>query len=167
MRPIGTPKQLWHRRRQALKLLDRGRRSTEVARLVGVTPRSVRRWRREVPSPKRKVPSTRRRPGRPCRLSSSQLKQLERKLAHGALAYGYAADYWSLIRVRSLVRKEFKIHYHPSGIWHLLRRMNWSCQKPQRLAFQRDETVIAYWKRYRWPWIKKVAPPGGDPCFPR
>jgi transposase len=167
MRPIGTPKQLQQRRRQAVKLLKRGKRSTEVAQFVGVTSRSLRGWRQEAKSATRKVRSTRRSPGRPCRLGPGQLKRLKHKLACGAPAYGYPADYWSLERVQWLIRKEFKVHYHPSGVWHLLRRMNWSCQKPQRLALQRDEAAIAYWKRYRWPWIKKVADPWRNPCFPR
>lgn len=167
MRPIGTPKQLQHRRRQAIKLLRRGRPSTEIAQLVGVTPRSVRRWRQEGKRVRPKVQAAHRLPGRPCRLSPNQLKRLKCQLARGAPAYGYAADYWSLERVQWLIRKEFKVHYHPSGVWHVLGRMKWSCQKPQRLALQRDDAGIAYWKHYRWPWIKKVAHPGCYPGFSR
>jgi transposase len=167
MRPIGTPKQLKHRRRQALKLLRRGQRPTEVAQLSGVTPRSLRRWRRQAKVGPRKVRRGSRLPGRPCQLSLGQLKRLERALARGALAYDYATDYWTLERAQWLLWKKFNRRYHPSGVWHLLRRIGWSCQKPQRLALQRDEAAIAYWKRYRWPWIKKVANPGREPGFPR
>jgi transposase len=92
---------------------------------------------------------------------------LERALARGALAYGYPAEYWTLERVQWLIAKKFKIHYHPSGVWHVLRRLGWNCQKPQRLALQRDEATIAYWKRYRWPRIKKVADSRRHPCFSR
>lgn len=167
MRPIGTRKHLQHRRRQALKLLKRDKRPTEVAQLVGVTARSLRRWRRVAKAAKHQVPSSGRSPGRPCRLTPAQLKRLTQALAGGALADGYLADYWTLKRIRKLIRKRFGVQYQTNSVWYLLGRLNWSCQKPQRLAIQRDDAAIAYWKRYRWPWIKKVANPGRNPGFPR
>jgi transposase len=44
MRPVGNGKQLERRRRRAIALLKEGRAPVEVARLVGVDRRSVRRW---------------------------------------------------------------------------------------------------------------------------
>lgn len=167
MRPIGTRKHLQHRRRQALKLLKRGRRPADVAQLVGVTARSLRRWRQAAKAAKRQVPASGRSPGRPCRLTSAQLKRLMQALTRGALADGYLADYWTLKRIRKLIRKRFGVQYQANSVWYLLRRLKWSCQKPQRLAIQRDEAMIAYWKRYRWPGIKKVAGSWCNPGFPR
>src|SRR5688572_18980217 len=166
MRPIGNPKQLSERRQRALKLLKGGKRSTQVAQLLGVTPRSLRRWRQaaKIRRPPRRA---KRSPGCPCRLTPKQLKRLERSLARGALASGYSGDYWTVQRIRSLIRKLFGVRYQPHSVWYLLRRMKWSCQKPQRVGWQHDEAAIAYWKRYRWPRIKKMAKRGRDPCFSR
>lgn len=47
------------------------------------------------------------------------------------------------------------MRYHPSSVWHLLHKLGWSCQRPQRQPLQRDDRVIAHWKRYLWPPIKK------------
>jgi len=85
------------------------------------------------------------------------LKRLERILLEGAGAQGYAEDCWTLARIAQVIWKLCGVRYHPSGVWHVLRRMGWSCQKPQRVAFQQDDKVIAHWKRYIWPRIKKVA----------
>lgn len=167
MRPIGTPKQLQQRRKQALRLLKRGWRVTKVAGVVGVTPRSLRRWRKQANRTRRPGRSSPRSPGRPCRLTRGQIYHLKRALVRGSLAYGYPADYWTLARVRRLIRDRFEVAYQASSVWYLLHRMKWSCQKPQRLAFQRDDAAIAYWRRYRWPWIKKVADPGRDLGFSR
>jgi transposase len=167
MRPIGTPKQLQQRRQQALRLLKRGWRMAEVAQVVGATPRSLRRWRKQAKRTRRPGRSPRCSPGRPCRLTCRQIDRLKRALRCGSLACGYPADYWTLARVRWLIRDHFQVAYQASSVWYLLRRMKWSCQKPQRLAFQRDEAAIVYWKRYRWPWIKKVADLGRDPGFSR
>jgi transposase len=156
MRPSGTEQQLAARRRRALALLQRGKSPSEVARAVGASARSVHRWQHAARTgPRRKQNIAH--PGRPRRLSIQQLKRLERILRKGARAQGYAEDYWTLARIARVIWKVFGVRYQPSGVWHVLRRLGWSCQKPQRVAFQRDDKVIAHWKRYIWPWIKKVA----------
>lgn len=85
------------------------------------------------------------------------MRQLERELKRGAYAQGYAEDYWTLDRIGRLIWDMFEERYHPSGVWHVLQRLGWSCQKPQRRALQRDDAAVAHWKRYVWPRIKKVA----------
>ena len=155
MRPTGTNEQLAVRRERGLILLRQGKSPQDVAEQVGVTERSVRRWQHEAERPARK--KRQRPPGRPCRLSESQVRRLERNLKRGAYPHGYADDYWNLDRVARLIWDLFEIRYHPSGVWHVLRRMGWSSQQPQRQALQRDDDAIAHWKRYQWPQIKKVA----------
>ena len=155
MRPYGTSEQLAKRRKRALKLLAEGKRVSEVAKIIGVTDRSIRYWRKEAESPKDKSQS--RPPGRACRLSAEQLQALEQELLRGAYAHGYAEDYWTLDRIAHLIWDKFGIRYHPSSVWHILDRMGWSNQRPQRVAMQRDDQAVQHWKRYVWPRIKKVA----------
>ena len=145
---------LEEKRKLALKLLDEGTSASKVAELVGVTVRSVYRWRdqRENPPKKSELP-----PGRHSKLSSEQLQRLEEELLCGAYAHGYAEDYWTLERIGHVIWELFGVRYVPSGVWHVMDRMGWSSQKPQRLAIQRDEEAIVSWKRRVWPRIKKVA----------
>ncbi len=154
MRPFGTSKQLAGRRKRALILLRRGQTPKQVARRVGTTARSVRRWRQH-PSAKRR--RNQHPPGRPSRLSSTQIHRLLRALKQGAYTYGYAEDYWSLDRIAHLIWDFFRVRYHPSSVWHFLQRAGWSSQKPQRRSLARDDKAIAHWKHYVWPRIKKVA----------
>lgn len=156
MRPSGTEQQLAARRKRALALVWRGKSPTEAARAAGVSTRSVHRWQHAARAGSGRKQNTAQ-PGRPSRLSVRQLKQLERTLRKGARAHGYAEDYWTLARIARVIWELFGVRYQPSGVWHVLRRMGWSCQKPQRVAFQRDDKVIAHWMRYIWPRIKKVA----------
>ena len=156
MRPSGTDQQLAARRKRALALLRRGNSPTEAARAVGASTRSVHRWQHAARTGPRRKQNTAH-PGRPGRLSVRQLKQLERTLRKGACAQGYAEAYWTLARIARVIWKLFGVRYQPSGVWHVLRHMGWSCQKPQRVAVQQDNKVIAHGKRYIWPWIKKVA----------
>jgi transposase len=155
MRPFGTSQQLAHRREKALGLLRDGQGPTQVAHQVGATPQSVCRWHREAQRPKRK--NRRRPPGRPSRLSASQVRQLVVALKRGAYAFGYAEDYWTLDRIAHLIWELFRVRYCSSSVWYLLQRVGWSCQKPQRRSVARDEEAIAHWKHYVWPQIKKVA----------
>lgn len=163
MRPFGTAKQLARRRQDALHLLRRGGTPKPVAKRIGTTERSVRRWQREAQQPNSKL--HRRAPGRPSRLSAAQLRRLVCALQRGACAYGYTEDYWTLERIVDLIECLFRVRYHPSSVWHVLQRVNWSCQKPQRRSLARDEEAIAHWKRYVWPQIKKAARTGREPGF--
>jgi transposase len=88
-------------------------------------------------------------------------------LERGAYAYGYAEDYWTLDRIAHLIWDLFQVRYHPSSVWHVLQRVGWSCQKPQRRGLARDAEAIAHWKHYVWPHIKKVAGTRRNPDFPR
>jgi len=80
---------------------------------------------------------------------------LERVLLKGPRAAGYPTELWTLARVANIIRRVFGVRYHPSHVWRLLHQMDWSCQKPERRALERDEAAIEEWKRRRWPHIKK------------
>ncbi len=163
MRPYGTAKQLAQRRQRALVWLDHGESAAQVAKRIGTSMRSVQRWRRESQAPRRK--SGHPAPGRPSRLSLSQLCSLVQALQRGAQAYGHAEDYWTLDRITPLIWELFQVRYRPSGVWYVLQRLGWSCQKPQRRTFARDDEAVAHWKHYVWPQIKKVAGAGRHPGF--
>ena len=156
MRTKGTVQQLIERRKRALRLLKQGRRLSDLAESLGVTPRSVQRWRYDEQHPRTRHKS-KRSPGRPRRLTERQMKRLEKALLRGVYTYGYAEDYWTLGRIAHVIWKLFGVRYRPNSVRHVLQRMRWSCQKPQRVSFQHNEQEIARWKHYVWPRIKKMA----------
>jgi transposase len=143
------------RRLQAMALLNQGWSQSEVARHFGVTPAAVCQWvkafRRDGPEALKARPH----PGAPSRLTESQLKQLEQLLLAGARQQGYCTELWTLPRVVELIGKHFGVKYDASGVWHVLRRMGWSCQKPERRARERSEEAVGGWRKQRWPNIKK------------
>ena len=154
MRPKGTPEQLAARRARALKLLADGQGATEVARRIGVARQTIYEWKARA---KRKGRRHKQRgPGAVCRLSPQQQKQLARELLRGAFAHGYPEDHWTLDRIGRVIYEQFGVRYHPTSVWHLLRRMGWSSQKPQRTGLPRDDDAVAEWNNKKWPRIKKV-----------
>lgn len=155
MRTPGKPKELERQRFRAIALLDAGYRPGEVARTLGVSPGTVSQWKkmyqRAGPEGLRAKPHSGPKP----KLTARQLQRLERLLLKGPCANGYSTDLWTLRRIAELIDKQFGVRYDPSGVWHVLNRMGWSCQKPERRARERNEQAIADWRRKEWPRIKK------------
>ncbi len=149
MRPFGTSEQLAGRRERALGLLRRGLRPSEVAKQVGAIRQTVNRWLRESRSSKHQSKSQPRH-GRPSGLSAAAQRRLTNALKRGAYANGYAEDYWTLDRIAHLIWDMFGIRYRVSGVWYVMQRLGWSCQKPQRRSYAWGEPAIAHWKRYAW-----------------
>src|ERR1700739_5109662 len=76
MRPVGKGKQLEQRRQRAIGLLNEGHAPVEVARLVGVDRRSVRRWTAGDRKQGAKGLAARPAPGRPSKLTARQRQRV-------------------------------------------------------------------------------------------
>jgi transposase len=155
MRPKGSAEELERRRRRAIGLLEQGMRGAEVARAVGTSRASVTRWRQAYQAGGKKALAATPHPGGPSRLTVVQRKRLGQLLLQGPRRHGYATQLWTLKRVAEVIAVHFAVDYHPSAVWHILRGMGWSCQKPERRARERQEAAIATWRCRDWPRIKK------------
>jgi transposase len=108
----------------------RGDETSEIARVLRVTPGSVRRWRRAwqaggIEAPRSKGPVSAE------RLSAQQWARLETELRRGPLAHGFADDQrWTLGRIKTLIGKLFHAGYTVEGVWKLMRRHGWSLGHP-------------------------------------
>jgi transposase len=161
MRQKGTNEQLAERRARGLALLAEGKTPKEVAEILSVTKRSVDRWRADAKKTKKKKAT---RPvGRPRKLSARQVKRLEKALDKGAYTFGYAGDYWTLDRIAQVIWQLFGVRHETSAVWHVMQRMGWSNQRPQRRPLHRNEEAIEQWKEEELPRIKKVSPVGRYP----
>lgn len=158
MRPEGSPEELERRRYRAIDLLKEGAQPVEVARVIGVDRRSVRRWWSVYRRKGASAVAARPVPGRPPKLDARQRRQLERALLRGAQACGFESELWSCPRVAQVVRREFGVHYHVDHVGRLLRSLGWSPQRPARRARERDEAAIRNWVKSEWPRVKKKRP---------
>ena len=166
MRPQATTAHLECRRRRAIQFWKRGKSLAAVARRVGAVKSSVWRWVQTYQQYGPRGLRAKSIPGRPSSLLEAQKAHLAQVLLQGARVAGYRSELWTLERIATVIRRQFRVRYHPHAIWRLLRTMGWSCQKPERRACQRDEAAIARWRRYRWPHIKKGCSVGGALGFP-
>ena len=87
------------------------------------------------------------------RLKEDQFQELIRCLRQPATKLGYATDLWSGPRVRHLIKKLFKIKYHPKHMPRFLYRLGVRLKKPERRALEQDSKEVRQWKRERLPEI--------------
>jgi transposase len=155
MRPKGTAAELERRRRRAVQLLEQGEAPAVVARILGVTRPSLHRWRRLA----RQGHGLDAKPvsGAKRRLTDPQLKQLEALLDKGAPAHGFPNELWTAARFAQLIHRHFGVKYHPDYVLRLLRRLGWTCHKPQRRARERNDKEVERWKADEFPRILREA----------
>ena len=153
----GSRKEAERRRLQAMALLDEGWSQSEVAAELGVTPSAVCQWVKDRRDGGDAALAAKPHPGPRPKLNKHQIARLEKMLLRGPRRHGYSTELWTCPRVAELIQKTFGVIYDPSGVWHLLTRMGWSAQKPERRARERDEDAIATWRKKDWPRIKKRA----------
>ncbi len=156
MRPKGSAELLSDRRQRALKLLRGTFSLSEVARRIGCAASSVMRWRNAWRQRGADALKVRFSPGRPRRLTPRQEQRLVRILLRGAVAYGYRTELWTTKRVAEVIQTTFHVPCHYNTAGKLLHRIDWSRQKPEGRAVERDEEAIARWKRKDWPRVKKT-----------
>lgn len=155
-RPYGSASALELRRRQAVQAVQAGDEVKDVARIMGVNPRSIYRWleRADQPDGLAAKPHA----GPATRLSVPQQQELEQLLRQGAQAHGWPNQLWTTQRIAELIRRQFGVSLHHDHVGRFLRqRLKWSPQKPRRRARERNEEVIALWKRDTFPDILTAA----------
>ena len=144
MRPKGTAAELERRRRRAVDLVDQGESPTLVARILGVRPTTIHRWRRLARQPHGL--DAKPLPGPTPRLSDRQLGRLEQLLLQGAKSHGWHNELWTADRVARLIRERFGVSYHPEHVRKILKsRLHWTSQKPKRKARERNDKEVARW----------------------
>lgn len=135
---------------RAVQLVRQRESPTVVARILGVAPSSVHRWRRM--ARRRGGLRAKSVPGRPRRMSDEQLRQLRTLLRQGAVAHGWPSQWWTALRVTILIERRFGIKYHPDHVRRLLRqRLGWTSQKPQKHARERNDQEVERWIAEDWP----------------
>lgn len=152
---------LRERRRRAGELYEEGYSQAEVARRVKVSRTTSMRWYRAWEKSGSEGLRLAPRRGRPPKLTSAQLREVESALLRGPQAAGWSTDLWTLPRVAELIQDLTGVRYHPGHVWRVLRGMGWSLQRPTTRARERDEEAILVWKKDEWSRVKKTPVPEG------
>src|SRR6516225_736410 len=145
------------RRKHAGRLFAAGKLiMAAIARELRVSRQSVSRWYREWRRGGARALRGAGRAGRKPKLNAKQLQQMAKELRRGARAHGFTTDLWTLPRVATVIERLTGVHYHPGHVWKILGAINWTLQKPERQAKERNAEHVEYWKTVRWPELKKT-----------
>ena len=149
------------RRRKGMRMLKRGNSQAEVARACEVSRQTASSWARMLAED---AQAWRCKPlGRPAALEADDLKRLSKLLLEGAISNGFPTEVWTLARAVKLIEREFAVKYSVANVWHVLRALGFSSQRPAGRAIQRDEHAIKTWRIKRWPALKKSANERDEP----
>ena len=153
-----TRQQMEERRLEGARLLKAGRLSqAAIARQLGVSRTAVTKWKKQLTESGLRGLKARRPRGRSRKLSANQCQRLVSMLKQGARAHGFATDRWTQRRIQQVIAREFGVTYHPKYVGRLMKALDWSVQRMERRARERDEELIRAWFSRDWPRIKKSA----------
>jgi transposase len=151
-----SQKELEARRLRAVPYFKKGWSLRRIAHKFGVSFIAVRQWK----AAWKENGAAGLRAGRygpRSKLSAREAKKVSARIQKGAAAYGFSGDFWTLSRLTNAVRAWTGVAYHDRSIWHVLKRLGFSCQKPVKRAVERDERAIKTWLSTTWPKVKKGA----------
>ncbi|OHA44779.1 MAG: hypothetical protein A3G59_00255 [Candidatus Taylorbacteria bacterium RIFCSPLOWO2_12_FULL_47_20] len=143
--------ELEKRRYAAGRLFDIKKTAYFVARKFGVAIPTARDWKRRWEEGTLAAQPQ----GRTAKLTPKQETSLAKAILDGPEKQGYATQLWTLERITSLIRDAHKIAYRPRSVWHLMGRLGFSCQRPERRSKERDEAAILRWRKTEWPRLRK------------
>jgi transposase len=140
------------RRRQAVAAVQRGDSVADVARIFGVSHRTVQRWLEQARSPGGVAAKPH--PGPKTKLTSEQEQELVRLLEMGSKAHGWDNELWTTKRIAVLIQRTFGVRMHHDHIGRFLReRLKWTSKKPRFRATERNDAAIQQWKEKEFPRI--------------
>ncbi|MFI1035901.1 winged helix-turn-helix domain-containing protein [Streptomyces sp. NPDC020951] len=123
-------------RLEAGQRFPRGDKSSDIAKDLRMSERTVEQWRRAwreggMEGLKSKGPANL------PKLSDERFALLEKELAKGPAAHGWEDQRWTLERVRTLIGGQFGVSCSNAGVRRLLHCHGWSWQSPARCAPER------------------------------
>ena len=167
MRTKGSAAELEARRRRAAEYFQARKSLRTVTRLLDVSLSSVKRWRRAWKAGGVEALAAQPHPGGVSKLSEEKKQELVAILLAGPLAAGYRTDLWTCKRIAEVIRKKFRIKYHPGHLSRVLHELGFSPQKPKRVAREQDAEAVERWPSRDWPRIKKSSQTRRNHCFYR
>lgn len=150
----------------AVRRVNEGESPSEVIKSYGLCRTSIYRWlrasKRRGEAALKSLPS----PGRPCRLTDHEKKQVRRWICgKDPRQYGFDFGLWTRRIVGDLVKSRFGKTLEVTAVGRLLADLDITPQKPLRRAYERDPRAIAKWKTDEYPKLRARAKRRGADIF--
>jgi transposase len=155
MRSKGTSVELEQRRRLAIRRIQEGWRSKDVAAFLGVTERTVCRWLTAFRAHGADGLKAKPNAGPAPYLTPAQERQVLGWLLQKPSAFGFASELWTSRRLAQLIDQRFGVRYNANYLCAWLAERGFTPQKPTVQARERDPEAIDHWRGAVWPALKK------------
>lgn len=100
---------------------------------------------------------SKKRPGRPPKLTKNQRKKLAAMIDDGPEKHGFSGGCWRTPMVQELILQKFGVFHSVKYLSELLNVLGFSYQKAKFVAANRNEEARQEWLNKTWPKIKKAA----------
>jgi transposase len=143
---------------RAVGQVEQGAHPDEVAAGLGMTRAAVYAWLAKYREGGLEALKARPVPGRPPKLSGSQLQRLYGLVVgNDPRQLRFAFALWTRAMVRELIRREFGVALSEVSVGRLLRKLGLSPQRPLYRAYQQNPEAVARWKAEEYPAIREQA----------
>jgi transposase len=138
--------------------VEQGAHPDEVAAGLGMTRAAVYAWLAKYREGGLEALKARPVPGRPPKLSGTQLARLYGLVVgNDPRQLRFAFALWTRAMVRELIRREFGVRLSEVSVGRLLRKLGLSPQRPLYRAYQQNPEAVARWKAEEYPAIREQA----------
>ena len=146
------------RRLRVLDLYHKGWPQKTIAEALGISrgyvSQLVKRLK-DLPQEERAAAlKIQKRSGRKPTFTSQQRRDITALVDRGASEFGLPANVWTLRRLRQVIHRELGFWVGKSWLSEMLRAQGYSCQKPERVAKERNDRAVAGFKG-GWSNLKK------------
>ena len=143
---------------RAVGQVEQGAHPDEVAAGLGMTRAAVYAWLAKYREGGLEALKARPVPGRPPKLSGSQLARLYGLVVgNDPRQLRFALALWTRAMVRELIGREFGVALSEVSVGRLLRKLGLSPQRPLYRAYQQNPQAVARWKAEAYPQIRAQA----------
>jgi len=121
-------------KRRAIVLREKGLTQSKIGELLGVRQSTVNNWLQQYKKRGKSYLEPAKIGGhKKSFISKEQEKELAKILVEkSAESYGFEGGYWTYKRIGAVIKKDFGVSYKERSIGDLLKRMDFSWQKPQK-----------------------------------
>ena len=140
-------------RYRSIELYQKGKSVQEIAFFFGIHRGSVSLWIKTWKEKGRSALKSKRALGPDPKLKKEDKKQIISWLRKSAMDFGFETPLWDCKRIQRMIKQKLNKDIAVSNLWENLRRWNFTPQKPEKEALEKDFRKIKKWIREEWPRI--------------
>lgn len=128
-----------------------------VSSVLNITVGAIYKWIRKYLTEGINGIFNKKSPGRPAKLTKTQIKNLLKLIEDGPEICGFESACWRTPMIQELVLSKFGVFYSAHYLSQLLGNLGFSYQKAKFVAANQDEKQRAEWLQNTWPTILQEA----------